>query len=158
MTYMTGPRWKGNRALAGRAVFLLLGLATLASIALLGCGRASKPASQNSNADSVKGILHLESFVVNLADPEDNHFLRVGIDLGLAESLRAREGKGGEGQLPIAPARDCILSVLSTWHSDALLAPEGKQKLKNELLHALQERVPELEVKEVYFTDFLVQR
>jgi flagellar basal body-associated protein FliL len=30
--------------------------------------------------------------------------------------------------------------------------------LKQELLRALQERVPELGVTEVYFTDFLVQR
>ena len=60
--------------------------------------------------------------------------------------------------MPTARIRDCILAVLSTWHSDALLAPEGKQKLKDELVHALQDRVPELGVKEIYFTDFLVQR
>ena len=89
---------------------------------------------------------------------EDNRFLRVGIDLGLEAPLSAKEGKGGEGEVPIAAIRDCILGVLSTWHSDALLAPEGKQKLKDELVLALHTRVPELAVKEVYFTDFLVQR
>ena len=47
--------------------------------------------------------------------------------------------------------------MLATWRSDALLATEGKQKLKDELLHALQDRVPDLGVKEIYFTDFLVQ-
>jgi flagellar basal body-associated protein FliL len=48
--------------------------------------------------------------------------------------------------------------VLTTWRSDALLAPDGKQKLKTELVRALRENVPELGVREVYFTDFLVQR
>jgi flagellar FliL protein len=102
--------------------------------------------------------MHLESFVVNLADSEENRFLRVGIDLGLENPLSAKEGKGGEGEVPIARIRDCILVVLSTWTSDALLAPEGKKKLKDELIRALRERAPELGVKEVYFTDFLVQR
>jgi flagellar basal body-associated protein FliL len=31
-------------------------------------------------------------------------------------------------------------------------------KLKEDLLHALQERLPGLEVEDVYFTEFLIQR
>ena len=95
---------------------------------------------------------------VNLADPEENRFLRVGIDLGLENPLFAKGNKAGEGEVPTARIRDCILTVLSTWHSDALLAPEGKQKLKDELVKALRARVPELGVREIYFNDFLVQR
>ena len=102
--------------------------------------------------------MHLEPFVVNLADTEDNRFLRVAVDLGLENALPAKEGKGGEGEVPTARIRDCILSVLSTWRSDALLAPGGKQKLKEELIRALGACAPELGVREVYFTDFLVQR
>jgi len=142
-------------------VFFLLGLAVIVAVGILGCKKSS-PATNGPGKDPrgspVKSVLHLESFVVNLADPEENRFLRVGIDLGLENPLPAAEGKGGEGAVPTARIRDSILAVLSTWHSDALLAPEGKQKLKDELLHALRERDPELGVKEVYFTDFLVQR
>ena len=132
----------------------------LAAVVSVGC--KSAPPTPNTRSGKsitpqVKGILHLESFVVNLADPQENCFLRVGIDLGLENPLPA-EGKGGEGAVPIARVRDCILAVLSTWRSDALLAPEGKQKLKAELLGALRQRVPELGVREIYFTDFLVQR
>ena len=161
MANVTQAEWKGSKARSRRAVFLLLGLAVLTAVGSLGCKKSS-PASndpgKDSHAQQIKGVLHLESFVVNLADPEENRFLRVGIDLGLENPLPAKEGKGGEGEVPTARIRDCILAVLSTWHSDALLAPEGKQKLKDELVHALRERVPELGVKEVYFTDFLVQR
>ncbi|MFZ0964647.1 MAG: flagellar basal body-associated FliL family protein [Terriglobia bacterium] len=142
-------------------MFVLLGLALLVTAGNPGC-RSSSPGSKGPGKDSrapqIKAVLHLESFVVNLADPEDNRFLRVGIDLGLENPLPAKEGKGGEGEVPIARVRDSILGVLSTWHSDALLAPEGKQKLKEELVHELRARVPELGVREVYFTDFLVQR
>jgi len=100
--------------------------------------------------------MHLEPFVVNLADAEDDRFLRVGIDLGLENQPSAKGGKGEEGEVPTARIRDCILTALSTWHSDALLAPDGKQKLKDDLVRALRGRVPELGVREVYFTDFLV--
>jgi len=157
----TQAEWKGYEARWGRAVFLLLGLAALTVVGCLGCKKsppASKGPGKDAQTPTVKAVMHLEPFVVNLADSEENRFLRVGIDLGLENPVSAKEGKGGEGEVPTARIRDCILAVLSSCHSDALLAPEGKQKLKDELVHALRERAPELAVKEVYFTDFLVQR
>ena len=99
-----------------------------------------------------KATLHLESFVVNLSDPEGGRFLRVGIDLGVDSP------PASPAALPTARIRDTILAVLTTWRSEALLAPDGKQKLKAELLRGLREKVPELNVRDVYFTDFLVQR
>jgi flagellar FliL protein len=161
MPNVTQAEWKGSKAWSGCGLYLPLGLAVLTTVGSLGC-KSFSPAShgpaKDSHAPQVKAVLHLEAFVVNLADPEDNRFLRIGIDLGLENPLSAKEGKGGEGEVPTARIRDCILAVLSTWHSDALLAPEGKQKLKDELVRALRARAPELGVKEVYFTDFLVQR
>ncbi len=152
---------KGRRARSGHTLFLPLGLALLTAVGSLGCNSSSRTSNdigKGSQASQIKAVLHLEAFVVNLADPGENRFLRVGMDLGLERPLPAKAGKGGEGEVPTARIRDCILEVLSTWHSDALLAPEGKQKLKDELVHAIQARVPELGVREVYFTDFLVQR
>ena len=138
----------------------VLGLAMLSAAASVGCkssARAAKGGSEDS-VSQVKFVLHLEPFVVNLADPEDNHFLRAGIDLGLGSAPSSKGGKEGDGAAPTARIRDCILEVLSTWRSDALLAPEGKEKLKSELLRALRARAPEVQVQEIYFTDFLVQR
>lgn len=119
------------------------------------CKNSSAKSGHGSTL-AVKAVVHLEPFVVNLADPEDNRFLRIGIDLGVQAAV-SKEGKG-EGEVPMARIRDCILGVLSMWRSDALLAPDGKQKLRQDLVRALQSRVPELAIKEVYFTDFLVQR
>jgi flagellar FliL protein len=150
---------KRRKAGPRHAVLWLLGLTVLTMMGSLGCKKSSQASNspgKDSHTPQVKGVLHLEPFVVNLADPEENRFLRVGVDLGLDNPVAGKEGKGSE--VPTARIRDCVLAVLSTWQSDALLAPEGKQKLKDELVHALQERAPELGVKEVYFTDFLVQR
>jgi flagellar FliL protein len=106
---------------------------------------------------AVRAVLHLEPFVVNLADPESDRFLRVGIDLGLDQEL-GEQDRAGQSALPIARARDTILMLLTTCNADTLTAPEGKVKLKEELTQALRERVPKLRVKEIYFTEFLVQR
>ena len=54
--------------------------------------------------------------------------------------------------------RDTIFDVLGRQTSGLLLAPDGKEKLKSELMTAIGQRNPELRVKTVYFTDFLVQR
>lgn len=100
----------------------------------------------------VQGTLHLETFVLNLADPGQRSYLRVGMDLGLGRKL----GKGEEA--PVGQVRDTILGVLAQARVDELATAAGKQKLKEDLLHALQQRIPGLEVEEVYFTEFLIQR
>jgi flagellar FliL protein len=117
-------------------------------------GTGSPPAAATP---SVKEVMHLESFVVNLADPSGDCFLRVGVDLGLERSINPH-GEKEAAALPTAQVRDVILRVLSTYNSDDLLAPEGKIKLKGELVKSLQGTIPELGVREVYLTDFLVQR
>ena len=100
----------------------------------------------------IRSTLHLETFVLNLSDPEQRSFLRVGIDLGLNRELKRDE------PAPMAAIRDTILSVLAQGKVDDLLTAEGKTKLKASLVAALQQRLPQLEVQEVYFTEFLIQR
>jgi flagellar FliL protein len=150
---------KGKKS--SRRTSWVLGLALLVGVGSLGCGMFSKKTDapgKPSGTPPVKAVMHLESFVVNLADSEDNRFLRIGIDLGLENPPSVKGGEEEQLGVPTARIRDTILSVLSTWRSDALLGPDGKQKLKEELVRALRARVPELGVREVYFTDFLVQR
>ena len=100
--------------------------------------------------------VHLEGFTVNLADAEENHFLRITIDLGLGHAPKA--AKEGESEIPTARVRDSILTVLTASKSEALVTPEGKAQLKKDILAALTQSAPELDVREVYFTEFLVQR
>jgi flagellar protein FliL len=116
---------------------------------------AAAPAEQEkTSATEVKSVMHLENFVVNLQGATDSGYLRIGIDLGVAA-----EAKEGEKQAtPPGRLRDAILTVLGTRTVDELVTPEGKTKLKQDLLQAINERAPEIECKEIYFTEFLVQR
>jgi flagellar basal body-associated protein FliL len=96
-------------------------------------------------------VLHLETFVVNLANLDERAYLRAGIDLGTS-------GPAPEDQAALARLRDIILTQLAQQRSQDILTAEGKERLKLELLTALQRQAPDLGVAEVYFTEFLVQR
>ena len=108
---------------------------------------------QPSASAAGESTITLETFVVNLNDSGQRAYLRVGITLGLAHPIPRNQPEA----VPIALVRDTILSVLATARPDGLLGIEGKRQLKDELLKALQERVPQLAVENVYFTEFLVQ-
>jgi flagellar basal body-associated protein FliL len=115
--------------------------------------RGKEPPASESGEKRVQSTLHLETFVLNLADNDQKSYLRVGIDLGLNH-----EAKHGEEPAPVAEVRDTILGVLGEAKVDDLLTAQGKTRLKEDLLHALQQRMPEAGVEEVYFTEFLIQR
>jgi flagellar FliL protein len=115
-------------------------------------------AKQRAKAEpKVEAVLHLEPFVVNLADPEGDRFLRVGIDLGLEQEQEERSHPG-QSAMSLARTRDTILAILTACDAQALITPAGKANLKEQLTKGLRERAPELGVREVYFNEFLVQR
>jgi flagellar FliL protein len=101
--------------------------------------------------------MHLDPFVVNLADAEGDRFLRVGIELGLDREAE-EHGHPAQAAMSLARTRDTILSILTTCNAEALVSSNGRAILKERLATALRERASELGVREIYFTEFLVQR
>jgi len=140
------PNWRNSVW-----VVVVLLLATIGSCFWAGCDSGSRNTSVGPET-RVKATLHLEAFVLNLADPGQRSYLRAGIDLGLNHELRV------DSSVPLPEVRDTILDVLAQARGDELLTAPGKGRLKANLLHALQERIPGLGVEEVYFTEFLIQR
>ena len=118
-------------------------------------GKTAEAAPQENSPEYP---VHLETFTVNLADAEESHFLRITIDLGLGQAPNGGGSEKGNGDFPTARVRDAIVSVLTVGKADVLMTPEGKAQLKHDLIEALQQKVPEIDVRDVYFTEFLVQR
>jgi len=136
---------------------IVIGLVILLAVAGATAWTLNHRSSDEANPDSKpKAIVHLESFVVNLSDPNEKAFLRVGLDLGVEKQLSKKESGAIVDLTP--SVRDTILGILTASKADDLLTVEGKQQLKARLLAGLKERVPELGVQEIYFTEFLVQR
>jgi flagellar FliL protein len=108
----------------------------------------------------------LEPLLVNLADAGGSSYLRVALTLRVADVAdkkgskpngeKNKDEKGTEDS--VASVRDTVLTVLGRQTADGLLAADGKEHLKIELKAALAEHNADLKVKDVFFTDFLVQR
>jgi flagellar protein FliL len=136
----------------GRIAFFLLAVVAVAAAGVwVWSMRHAEPVLSGATGE-VKSTLHLETFVLNLAGPDQRSYLRVGIDLGLGRELERGENA------PIAQVRDTILTVLGQSQAGDLQDEKGKAKVKADVLRGLQERLPQLAVREVYFTEFLIQR
>lgn len=108
----------------------------------------------------------LEPLLVNLADAGGSSYLRVAMTLRVADVADKRGAKASDEKSrgdkgmddAVAAVRDTVLTVLGRQTADGLLATDGKEHLKTELRAALGEHNADLKVKDVFFTDFLVQR
>ncbi len=124
----------------------------------LGQSHGGDSTSASEGTSSAPVVVHLEGFTVNLADREDNHFLRVTMDLALDHVPQGASREKPATGVPMARIRDTILAVLTVCNADTLLTPDGKIQLKKNLLTALNRDVPDVGVRDIYFTEFLVQR
>lgn len=93
--------------------------------------------------------------MLNLSDPDQRAYLRIGLDLAVASSP---EPKKTDAKTSSSLIRDTVLDVLMSATSKELESADQKRRLKQTILQTLNERSPELKVREVYFTEFLVQR
>ena len=101
------------------------------------------------------GIIPLEPFVVNLADTGATRFLRVTLSLVVQDEEQAKEME--ENAIEKARVRSAILELLAEQHSEALATPEGKEELKKALAERIAHAAHELKVKDVLFSEFVIQ-
>ncbi len=141
---------------SGAAVIFLLKSGKLPVGAMSGTP-AAKAASEAPGHSVV-----LEPLLVNLADDGGHAYLRLGLTLEV-EGEAPKAEAGGDAKPSKAPneqelaVRDTVLAVLGQQTSAWLLGPDGKEHLKIELKEALAKHNAALKVKDVFFTDFLVQ-
>jgi flagellar FliL protein len=94
----------------------------------------------------------LETFIVNLADKGGTRYLRVSMDLEL-ENEEAVEVV--EKRLP--KIRDAILMILPTKKYEDIGTVEGKVSLREEMLAKINELMKPEKIRNIYFTEFVVQ-
>ncbi|MGB9697779.1 MAG: flagellar basal body-associated FliL family protein [Thermodesulfobacteriota bacterium] len=100
-----------------------------------------------------KGFLYkMDPLIVNLADAETLHYLKIKIDL---ESMEEKPNEEFEKRLP--QIRDNILLLLSTKERKVLMDAEGKNKLRAEIREKVNQLLKNFKIKDIYFTEFLIQ-
>lgn len=131
----------------------LMAALLIAGYCLLGC--QSEKASASGKAPALS-TMHLEDFVVNLADHDGRSYLRVGMDLAVEGDVPKAKSEQHSAMVPVI--RDSVIALLSAEKAEDVLTADGKTKLKQDLIKTLNDRVPELKVRKIYFNDFMVQR
>jgi flagellar FliL protein len=110
--------------------------------------------SENGKAQAAAlGPLYsLDTFIVNLADAGRNRYLRVTMDLELAESADA-----GELTERLSQVRNSILMILPAKQFDEIASMEGKIALRDEIIAKLNSLFVNEMVTNIFFTEFVVQ-
>lgn len=117
-------------------------------------GEEGHGGTPHASADQ-PGSVTPEPFVLNLADPEGDRYLRLALRILLDDGAVAERITGEV--LELARVRDRLLTVLSSKTADEITSYEGKEDLRAELARAVAPLFGEAKVLEIYFTEFLVQ-
>lgn len=97
-------------------------------------------------------VAPVPELVVNLADTDQVHYVRVGVAVVLAEGI---DPGAFETQLP--KVSDVVIDIISSKTFDEVRGAGATVELKDEISEATREVFPEGEVVRVIFTTFVTQ-
>jgi len=112
------------------------------------------PHAEKAKSEPMGKVIALDTFIVNLADPGANRYLRVTMDLEVNGS-----GKTPEEEITrrTSQLRDTILMILPTKKFSDIVSSEGKTALRDELIAALNGLLTTSKVSRIYFKEFVIQ-
>jgi flagellar FliL protein len=136
-----------------------------------------EPATEHSSSSAEEhayqpgeGImLNMSTKIINLVDPGGHKYIRITIVVEFApdnaeyESLPEEEKTAYltefenklNSRLPIMD--DTVITLLSTKTYEELYTADGKEHLRSEITSILSEKLSDLQIISVYFTEFVVQ-
>ena len=114
---------------------------------------AGKEAEASKEPPQVIGeVLALDPFVVNLSDPKGKRYLKVKVELELKDAIALEKAK------KVAPKmKHEVIMMLTSLGFEEVMTPEGKVRVRDELLERFNRIMRPDRVKDLYFTEFVVQ-
>lgn len=97
-------------------------------------------------------MFELQPFVVNLSDPKGKRYLKVTVTLELGSPAAVTKA---EKMVP--KMRDMVIMMLTSLSFEEVMTPEGKIRVREELFERFNLIMRPERVKEIFFTDFVVQ-
>ncbi|WP_170018365.1 flagellar basal body-associated protein FliL [Campylobacter sp. RM16190] len=99
------------------------------------------------------GPIHpMDQFIVNLLSESGSRFLKTKVDLELNNEVLTPEIDKKKSLI-----RDIIIRTLSSKTFEEVSTIKGKDRLKDEIVDRLNEVLADGHIKNIYFTDFVVQ-
>ena len=97
-------------------------------------------------------LFALEPFVVNLSDPKGKRYLKVQVEV----EMESPEAVGRATQAT-PKLRDMVIMMLTSLTFEDVMTPEGKIRIRDELLQRFNQVLRPDRVVNIYFTEFVVQ-
>lgn len=113
-------------------------------------GHGGAPAA--AGAPGAATIFSMEPFIVNIYDGQELRYLKVKVEMEMANPAIKAELDGR-----LAAMRDAILVVLTSKTLQDIQDIQGKNQLREEILTAVSKIVAQGKVTKIYFTDFVIQ-
>jgi flagellar FliL protein len=114
--------------------------------------KAEKIVEEIKNVEELGIQFDVGTFIVNLQDKDADRYLKITVVLEAQD-----EGIKAELQKRLPQIKDAITTLLFTKTSQELRTTEGIEGLKEEIIKRINAILPIGGVKNVYFTDFVIQ-
>ena len=142
---------RGKMVVIVAAAVLIMALLAGAGVFVL----KSKGKSKGPEDNGPSASLPLGEFVVNLADRGAMRYLKTTIVLEVRGTIKpGGEGEGGGADPKV---RDAVIEILSSKRFAELTAPGGKNQLRKDIMGAVNKRLEDAKVVDVYFNEFAMQ-
>ncbi len=132
------------------AGLLLLAPAAVHASTPEGHGGQAKKGDKKEAGKPVDGRIDVGPIVVNVLSNKGYRFLRLAMDVQCEDNSAAERILGPD-------AKEAVMLLLSTRMAEDLLPPTGKMILRKDLVECLGQFTGAGKVKNIYFTDFVLQ-
>ncbi|WP_024955189.1 flagellar basal body-associated protein FliL [Sulfurospirillum arcachonense] len=111
-----------------------------------------KSSGRSSNYLTIGPMYPMSQFVVNLLSESGSKYLKVALDIELDSEELAPEMDKKKALL-----RDIIIRALSSKTFEEVSTMKGKDRLKDEIVNKINDVLTDGQIKNIFFTDFIVQ-
>lgn len=117
-----------------------------------GVNQDSSRSADKKKPDPIGEMFTLKPFVVNLADPQGDRYLKMKI------SMEMKDPKAVERAGKLSPRlRDIVIMMISSLSFEEVMTPEGKLRIREELRTRFNRVLEPYQVENIYFSEFVIQ-
>lgn len=102
--------------------------------------------------EAIGEMFQLEQFVVNLAHPQGKRYLKLKVEIELESAEAVEVAAKASPKL-----QDVVIMMLTSMTFEEVMTPEGKIQIKDELLERFNQVMRPERIRNIYFTEFVVQ-
>ena len=112
----------------------------------------SKDIVETTKSIGIGPLFTFDTFIVNLADPSGSRYLRMTMDVEVDNNAVVEEMKTRQPQL-----RDMVITIVSNKTYEDISTTRGKLAIKEEIIRRFNLILKSGKVRNIYFTEFVVQ-